>query len=221
MIYVTGDLHGDIDRLKTPEIKKLKKRDTLIVLGDFGFVWDGSKKEQKILKWLGKRRYDLLFIEGTHDNYQLLKNYPEEEWCGGRTRLISGRLRWLCRGEVFEIEGKKIFCFGGGVSADREARAEQNTWWPEEAASEADRERALENLARHGFEVDHICTHEGPGQLVRFLDLEQNEVDDTEAFLEELSSQVRYRRWLFGARHLDRSIGPKAAAVYRRVLPLD
>lgn len=57
MIYVTGDTHGDIGRFKSKEIKKLKKNDVLIVCGDFGFVWDGSKKEQKILRWLGKRKY--------------------------------------------------------------------------------------------------------------------------------------------------------------------
>ena len=57
MIYLTGDLHGDIERLKSKEMKKLKKGDTLIVCGDFGFVWDGSKKEQSVLKKLGKSKY--------------------------------------------------------------------------------------------------------------------------------------------------------------------
>ena len=30
--------------------------------------------------------------------------------------VISGNLRWLRRGSVFEIEGKKIFAFGGAKS---------------------------------------------------------------------------------------------------------
>ena len=55
MIYVTGDIHADLDRFKGKEAKKLKKGDTLIVCGDFGFVWDGSKKEQQVLKWIGKQ----------------------------------------------------------------------------------------------------------------------------------------------------------------------
>ena len=50
MVYVTGDMHGDISRFDSPAIKQLKKGDTLIVCGDFGFVWDNSKIEQKILK---------------------------------------------------------------------------------------------------------------------------------------------------------------------------
>ena len=72
MIYVTGDVHADLGRFKGKAAKKLKKGDTLIVCGDFGFVWDGSKKEQRVLKWLGRRRYSVLFVEGTHDNLDLL-----------------------------------------------------------------------------------------------------------------------------------------------------
>ena len=46
MIYVTGDIHGQIDRFKEKELKALKKKDTLFVLGDFGFLWDGSRQEE-------------------------------------------------------------------------------------------------------------------------------------------------------------------------------
>ena len=38
MIYITGDIHGDLSRFKDKRIKKLKKGDTLIVCGDFGFM---------------------------------------------------------------------------------------------------------------------------------------------------------------------------------------
>ena len=40
MIYVTGDIHGEVERFSEKEIKRLKKQDTLIVLGDFGFLWN-------------------------------------------------------------------------------------------------------------------------------------------------------------------------------------
>ena len=115
MIYLTGDLHGDFERFRSKEMKKLKKGDTLIVCGDFGFVWDGSKKEQSILKKLGKSKYQILFIEGTHDNLDLLSQYPQEEWNGGKVRRISGSLLKLERGEVFELEGKRFFAFGGAA----------------------------------------------------------------------------------------------------------
>ena len=59
MILVTGDTHGDLSRFKKKELHRLKKNDALIICGDFGFVWDGSKKEKKILKKLGKRKHKI------------------------------------------------------------------------------------------------------------------------------------------------------------------
>ena len=50
MVYVTADLHGDADRFNSKEIRQLKKGDTLIVLGDFGFLWQDTPKEKKFLK---------------------------------------------------------------------------------------------------------------------------------------------------------------------------
>ena len=61
MVYLTGDTHGDIDRFKHGKLRWLGKRDTVVVLGDFGFVWDGSKEEQKKLDWLRSARIPCCF----------------------------------------------------------------------------------------------------------------------------------------------------------------
>ena len=82
MICVTGDLHGDITRFRSPVLKKLRRGDALIITGDFGCIWDGSKKEKKMLKKLGKKKYNVLFAEGVHENFDLLEEYPVEQWCG-------------------------------------------------------------------------------------------------------------------------------------------
>ena len=47
MIYVTGDMHADFARFSNKKLKKLKKGDYLIVCGDFGFLWNESKKENR------------------------------------------------------------------------------------------------------------------------------------------------------------------------------
>ena len=44
MVYLTGDTHGELDRFKHGRLRWLGKRDIVVVLGDFGFVWDGSKE---------------------------------------------------------------------------------------------------------------------------------------------------------------------------------
>ncbi len=221
MVYVTGDIHADIERLKSRAVKRLKRNDTLIVCGDFGFVWDGSKTEQKLLKWLGKRRYHLLFVEGTHDNLDLLAQYPEVDYCGGRARQISGRCHQLLRGEVYTIEENRVFAFGGGESADMDTRVQGESWWAQELPSEQELEHAREQLQAHGNEVDYIVTHQPSNIVTSFLDMDNNHTNQLASFLDEVSQQVRYQHWFFGYCHIDKIIPPKYHALYQEVVPMN
>ena len=103
MVYLTGDTHGDIDRFRHGRLRWLSRRDTVVVLGDFGFVWDGSKEEQKKLDWLRKRPYTLLFLDGCHENYDLLAQYPTEERFGGTVQALGGNVYHVCRGSVLTL----------------------------------------------------------------------------------------------------------------------
>ena len=107
MVYLTGDTHGELDRFKHGRLRWLGKRDIVVVLGDFGFVWDGSKAEQKNLDWLRKRPYTILFLDGSHENYDLLEQYPTEERFGGLVQPLGGNVYHVCRGGVLELERKK------------------------------------------------------------------------------------------------------------------
>ena len=73
-----------------------------------------------------KKKYEILFVDGIHENFDLLESYPEEEYAGGRVHRIGTNLRHLMRGELFTIEGKKIFAFGGGESIEKEDRVREN-----------------------------------------------------------------------------------------------
>lgn len=94
-----------------------KRRDHLLVCGDFGFVWDGSEKEKKRLARLEHLDCMILFIEGVHDNLDLLAACPEEEYCGGRVRRVGKNILWMQRGELFTIDGMKIFAPRAAVKA--------------------------------------------------------------------------------------------------------
>ena len=118
MIFITGDMHGLMERFQDSAFRHIKKGDTLIICGDFGFLWEGTEEEKKALKKLEKKKYEILFVDGIHENFDLLESYPEEEYAGGRVHRIGTNLRHLMRGELFTIEGKKIFAFGGGESIE-------------------------------------------------------------------------------------------------------
>ena len=109
MIYFTGDTHGEILKFKSSAAKKLKKGDSLMVCGDFGFLWSGSEEEEKNIKWLSKRKYNIVFVEGAHENFEMLSKYPIEDFAGSKARKIADNIYQLLRGEIYEIEGKKIF----------------------------------------------------------------------------------------------------------------
>lgn len=220
MIFVTGDLHADPERFKSKAVRRLKKKDVLIVCGDFGFVWDGSEKERKLLNWIGKRPYQVLFVEGTHDNLDLLAQHPISDFSGGRARQISGNCWQLLRGEIYTIESDTIFTFGGGESADMDTRAPGITWWQGELPTEPELRYAREKLEKAGNVVDYIITHQSSSIVDRFLDMDRSHTNQLAAFFDELSQSVRFKQWFFGAYHLDKVIPPKYHAVYQEVLPL-
>lgn len=220
MIYVTGDIHADLERFKSKAMKRLKKGDTLIVCGDFGFVWDGSKKEQKVLKWLGKRPYQILFVEGTHDNLDLLAGSPEESFQGGKARHICGNVWQLLRGEIYRIEDDDIFTFGGGESPDMDVRVEGETWWRGELPTVEELEYARENLKKHGNVVDYVITHSPSAKVQGFLDMDHTHTDQLGAFLDGVAKDVRYKHWYFGKYHMDKVIPPLHHMMYQEVLPI-
>ncbi|WP_368041519.1 metallophosphoesterase family protein [Bittarella massiliensis (ex Durand et al. 2017)] len=75
MIFITGDTHGDFTRFSSenfPEQKRMNKEDFVIICGDFGGLWDGTRKEHYWLDWLENKPFTTLFVSGNHENYDLL-----------------------------------------------------------------------------------------------------------------------------------------------------
>lgn len=208
MIYVTGDIHGDIRRFKDKKIKKLRKGDFLIVCGDFGFIWNGSKAENRTLKKLGKKKYSILFVEGCHENFDLLEKYEVVDYCNAKARKISGNLHQLMRGEIYTIDGKKIFSFGGGRSEDIHIRREHSTYWERELPTQEELSYAIENLARNDNNVDFIITHEPPASVKDYIDID-TEILATNllnATLSKISETCRFRMWFFGKCHRNKIV---------------
>lgn len=81
MIYVTGDMHGEFSRFKNKNIKKqLEENDTLIICGDFGFIWEDSRHERSIIEKIGELNYNVAFVDGCHETLIYYSN----------SRLLNG-----------------------------------------------------------------------------------------------------------------------------------
>lgn len=125
MIFVTGDCHADFHKFSTdafPEQAEMTKDDIVIILGDFGGIWnkDGeSNGERYWLKWLNEKSFTTVFVDGNHENFDRLNSeYEVVDFHGGKAHKIRDSIYHLMRGEIFNFEGKSFFAFGGASSHD-------------------------------------------------------------------------------------------------------
>lgn len=208
MIFVTGDTHRGIDvqKLDKEHFKiqsELTKQDYVIICGDFGSIWDDSKTDLYWRDWHNQKNYTTLFIDGNHENFDLLNQYPVTQWNGGKVHQIADSVYHLMRGQVFTIDGMKFFTMGGGTSIDRNSRIEGKTWWPEEEASTAELEEAKKNLDSHNWEVDYILTHTTSTRIMYDQIMWLKENSELNFFLDDVQDKVNYKWWFFGHFHDD------------------
>lgn len=226
MIYVTGDCHGKFkDRfslLNFPEQVYCTKDDYVIIAGDFAGVWEKelTASENEELEWLEQRRFTTLFVDGNHENFDRLNDYPIEEWNGGKVHKIKPSVIHLMRGQIFQIAGKKLFAFGGAASHDKKYRVDHIDWWEQEMPSKAEMEDGIKNLGIHENKVDLIITHCAPTQIETgnygFMNCYRpNSLTD---YLQRIYDTVSCEHWYFGHYHSNKQIDAQISAVYDEIL---
>lgn len=224
MIYVTGDTHVpvDISKLNTknfPHQKDMTKNDYVIICGDAGIVWDGGNEDKYWQYWLESKNFTTLFVDGNHENFDLLNKYPVVEWNGGLVHVISDTVLHLMRGQVFTIDGIKFFTMGGADSIDRMRRKEGVSWWKEELPSKEEFETAMRNLDLHDWDVDYVLTHTTSSANMRMMTYikERNPLN---SFFDILESDLKYKHWYFGHFHMDKVFNVKHTVLYKEVIQI-
>lgn len=243
MIYATGDTHGGFQRFQPeyfPEQKEMSKDDYVIICGDFGGIWNGDEEEQRSLDWLESLPFTTLFVDGNHENYDLLNAYPVELWNGGKIHRIRPHVIHLMRGQVFNIDGYTFFTMGGAQSHDikdgildpdapdfkeryremkhRLARFRVNhiSWWEQELPSDEEYEEARSNLERVDYAVDYIITHCAPNSIVSEIGM--SSFDPLTDFLEEAREKAKFHYWLFGHYHDNKNIGDQFVLLWEQIV---
>ena len=76
MVFITGDIHGNPQNRFSlenfPQQNELCKKDLVIILGDFGLVWDYKGEntyEKERLDWLEQKTFTTCFVDGNHENF--------------------------------------------------------------------------------------------------------------------------------------------------------
>ena len=224
MIYVTGDMHGCLERLYDKEFRKLKKGDILIVCGDFGYIFDGGKTETEVINFFAERKFITAFVDGTHDNLTKINRTRVTVWKGGHVHRIKGNLLHLMRGQIFNIDGTTIFTFGGGESIDKDMRVVQNLWWRDEEPTPDEMAIGAEALDEAGLKVDYIITHEPPSLVKSAMLLRRGDsdrVNKLNGYFEEIGKSCTFKHWYFGSLHEDRVITDRHTCLFRKIVPIN
>ena len=93
MIYITGDTHGIpgkffvFEQLQKHIRQKMTRNDFIIVAGDFGFVMDNDYP--RTIEFLNRFDFTILFVDGNHENFDLLNAFPVTTWKGGKVHKLS------------------------------------------------------------------------------------------------------------------------------------
>ena len=247
LFYITGDTHSDFSRFTEenfPIQSEMTKDDYIIICGDFGGVWtfeEESRREKEALDWLNNKNFTTLFVDGNHENYTRLYNYPIEEWKGGKVHKIRDSVLHLMRGEIFDIDNKKIFAFGGARSHDIQDgilnldeeekiyeyrkrgayfRIRDFSWWDLELPTNQEMENGIENLEKINYKVDYIISHCCPTSIQALINPTYKR-DILTDYLQQISEKCTYKRWYFGHYHDYKQVNSQFTLLYENIVPLE
>ena len=215
--FLKGDIHGNLfEIIDFINRFDLGKSDNIIILGDCGIAWRKDKKDldQNIKLWNEcGNGVKLYFIDGNHENFNILNSLPIENNMG----KIADNIYHLRRGQVYEFENKKILVCGGADSIDKYRRIENFTWWKEEAISQ----ETIDDIPAGHY--DYVLTHCCPRSIfeknriylstLQFLD--ENKINhSSEDMLEQLKNKITFDHWFFAHYHINRNLDEKFTCLF-------
>lgn len=158
------------------------------------------------------------------------------------------------RGEIFHLNGKSVYVFGGARShdisgiADKKAlekdyafailqpddpllqeklqlldhygastRIEEVNWWCAEMPTKSEMEHGLQNLRKHGKQVDFIFSHDGPASDVAILGGGALTIDPLNQYLDKVKQEAVYKKWFFGHHHRNMPLTDKDSVIYDNI----
>lgn len=226
MIYITGDTHGDFERIfEFCAEYDTQKDDILIILGDAGINFHLNERDTALKLTLSQLPVTLFCIHGNHEErpYEV-SGYEEMQWHGGLVYVEPEfpNLIFASDGEIYDLDGRSVVVIGGAYSVDKNYRIRNCLpWFETEQPDDATKKYVEYRLEKHGWQVDTVLTHTAPLKFEptwAFLtNIDQSQVDkSTEKWLDSIEEKLSYKQWYFGHYHVDCHSGA-ATAMYEEI----
>lgn len=140
-IAVFGDWHGSPNyACSAISLARHQGADVALHVGDFGYNLIPYFLD-KLDKELAKSNMKLYWVDGNHENFDVLYSYPLDDQ---GFRPLREHIIHCPRGKVWVWNDKRFLAMGGAVSVDKDQRMHGTEWWPEEAITFDDIAKGIE-----------------------------------------------------------------------------
>ena len=111
MIYITGDIHGEVFRVgEAVDRFKITAEDVIVILGDVGMNYFGNNHGDRHRKKQNKLGVPIFCIHGNHEMRPgTIETHHEEQWHGGTLYVEDEypNLLFAKDGEVYDLDGRR------------------------------------------------------------------------------------------------------------------
>ena len=236
-IFITGDTHGDFERIEYFCNKvKTSKDDLMIILGDAGINYYGGKRDRHLKEYLQRLPITFFCIRGNHEMRPEDISDMEEKEVFLRNMPISGAVLYQPNypnilyakdgGDyMLVVNGgaRRVLTIGGAYSVDKQYRLSNGwRWFENEQLSEEERADIEDKLMPY---YDIVLTHTVPIQwepvecFLPFID--QSTVDKTtENWLSHIEEKIAYEKWFAGHYHVDKIVDEKVRLMFNDIIEL-
>lgn len=225
MIYITGDMHGNINQAKKVFEKiNNKTKNILIVLGDFCGNYYLDKRDDIFKTEICKNNVKLFVIRGNHDaNPVKVENISKINLYGneGYIQPQYPNIFYAKNGLVYNIEGNNFLVLGGAYSVDKWYRLKCGYAWFNDEQMTIEEQNSFLNHYPNKVDVilSHTCPYSNIPRHLFLSQIDQSSVDNNmEKFLEEVKNKVKYEKWFFGHYHSNELIEENMYMLYDGVI---
>jgi 3-oxoacid CoA-transferase subunit A len=218
-IFLSSDFHGNAENelsyitkktlIKNYRQEKFENIKYHIILGDGGFLWQGSHKTDLFnYKVLAHRPFPVLCVIGNHEPILGMSGIPEVDiGIGEAVYQIQAEpfVAYLKRGKIYTIDGFKMLVLGGALSVDKSWRKPGKTWWECEYWSEQEKQDVYK-LIETESSFDCVLSHTGPHHINKRLfessrHYSEKYHDEVAYLNDDIHGRIQFREWWCGHWH--------------------